>query len=322
MPSYTLASTTGGNYVSWWGYFSNCSSQVNLPNVNITGALNITPTYKYPCLVISLTLRFDQYSASSLVYYALGYTAGAQTAKSGSVNPTTTPTSYTRTITTPSGGWETWTDRNFYYGFYTNGYSSYFGKADAGQAGEYALNNVYQVNQSTGVVNTAYTGVALIGSIDIDIIPSAPTVSFVSNTANSIKISWTVPADDGGTAITYYRVAYKKTSDTTWLWATTQIATATLEYTITGLTYNTSYDIAVSAINNVCDRHNNTTAPTGYNTLTYTTGTNGLLTQTTASGFVKMYDGTNWVSATVKQYDVTTWIPATVKKYDGTSWTI
>jgi hypothetical protein len=309
MPTYTLASTTGQTTTGFWGFTTVLNSEANLPNVNITGALNTTPTYLYPAIATDLTLWFDENSSSGTVTMCVGYTQGSSTAECTALNPSTTGQLYSRAITTPAGGWEFYMDRNIFYGFFTNGFNSYFGRADAGQAGEYAVNNIY-----AGTGGVQYSGVALTGSITCDLIPSAPTVSQIAPySSNQLTISWTVPTDNGGQAITYYRIAYKKSVDTTWIYANIQDASLTREYTFKGLDSDTLYDIAVSAINGVCDAFNNATAPAGYNDLTYTTGTNGTAVLRTEL-LVKKWNGTAWVAGTTARRSTAVWVPASVKQ--------
>ena len=80
--------------------------------------------------------------------------------------------------------------------------------------------------------------------------PNAPDVS--PHDSTSLAVSWTVPASDGGSAITGYKVQWKEAADS---WDTSEdvseaAATGT-SHTITGLTGGTEYSVRVLAVNDV-----------------------------------------------------------------------
>lgn len=66
-----------------------------------------------------------------------------------------------------------------------------------------------------------------------------------------VDLIWDVPTDNGGTAITGYKIEYKETSSGVWLVDSGNTNSTTRAYTVSGLTGNTSYDFRVSAINAV-----------------------------------------------------------------------
>ena len=77
--------------------------------------------------------------------------------------------------------------------------------------------------------------------------PATPTVTTRSGTADSLDVTWTEPAANGGPPITDYDIQYKKTSDTAWTpW---QHNGAHRFATIRGLDSGTAYDVEVSATN-------------------------------------------------------------------------
>ena len=90
------------------------------------------------------------------------------------------------------------------------------------------------------------------GSTQAPGVPGAPTGVVVSNaTGTSIKVSWTPPADDGGTAVIRYALAYSTDGGTTWpgwnsLPTTSPPGTT---WTWTGLTPSTSYRFKAVAVN-------------------------------------------------------------------------
>ena len=90
--------------------------------------------------------------------------------------------------------------------------------------------------------------------------PEASTISSVTSEMDSITISWATPLSDGGSDITAYDLRHIETDDDetvdlNWtvvedVWTT---GSSALEYTLTGLTADTQYDIQVRAVNAVGD---------------------------------------------------------------------
>ena len=86
--------------------------------------------------------------------------------------------------------------------------------------------------------------------------PGAPTIGAITPATGTLTISWTAPSTDGGSAITEYNLRHIKTSadesvDSNWtvvddVWST---GGGTLQYTLTGLTGGTQYDLQVRAVN-------------------------------------------------------------------------
>ena len=82
--------------------------------------------------------------------------------------------------------------------------------------------------------------------------PAAPTIDSVSSGDTTLTVAWTAPA--GETGITAYDVRHIETSedetdDTKWTVVDNAWTSGTLQYTITGLTNGTEYDVQVRAVN-------------------------------------------------------------------------
>lgn len=82
---------------------------------------------------------------------------------------------------------------------------------------------------------------------------SAPTITSTLNYANGeAYLAWTAPTDDGGSAITNYRVQYR-TSAGPGAWFTySHPASTALNIIVTGLTLGVTYDFQVAAENGYC----------------------------------------------------------------------
>jgi predicted phage tail protein len=78
--------------------------------------------------------------------------------------------------------------------------------------------------------------------------PTPATNLTATPASGQASLLWAVPASDGGSAITDYKVEYKLSSDASWTVFNDGIST-TNSAVVTGLTNGSSYDFRVSAIN-------------------------------------------------------------------------
>lgn len=77
--------------------------------------------------------------------------------------------------------------------------------------------------------------------------PDAPTNLAASPSDSAVFLSWTAPADNGGSAITDYLVEYKVSTDSIW-GVFADSVTTTASANVSSLTNSISYDFRVSAI--------------------------------------------------------------------------
>ena len=101
-----------------------------------------------------------------------------------------------------------------------------------------------------GLLNISFLNAANTAPTPIAGVPDAPTAPKATNiSASGATISWTTPANDGGSPITGYKVAYRESAVSNW---TTVSATAT-SVALTGLASLASYQVQVSATNAIGD---------------------------------------------------------------------
>ena len=114
-------------------------------------------------------------------------------------------------------------------------------------AGESRTYRVYSI--SLGGVGTSYT-TATGSTMDANL-PGAPTgVTAKADSDTAITVSWTAPTDNGGAAITGYKVMWKMSSADAYV--ADDMATAAADATshqVTGLTASTAYTFKVMATN-------------------------------------------------------------------------
>ncbi len=110
-------------------------------------------------------------------------------------------------------------------------------------------------------VNTEGNGNPATGTATPEIpatVPSAPNAPTLTAGNTELEVAWTAPDDDGGSAITGYKVQHRVNTASEWLTSdTANIDTITdgtaTSSTITGLTNGNSYDVRVRAVNAVGD---------------------------------------------------------------------
>ncbi|HZS74510.1 MAG TPA: fibronectin type III domain-containing protein [Candidatus Nitrosotalea sp.] len=82
--------------------------------------------------------------------------------------------------------------------------------------------------------------------------PQPPTnLSATTTSSSQINLSWTAPANNGGSAITGYQIERSTDAGSTWNTISSNTGSAATTFSDTGLAQNTSYTYRVSAINSV-----------------------------------------------------------------------
>ena len=131
----------------------------------------------------------------------------------------------------------------------------------------HSLGKAVSVNSSTGLITISgvasgtastvtvmttrsgyETGTATSSSINSASASTQPTNISATIGTRSAVVSWEVPADTGGTAITDYNVQYSSTNGETWT-AFSHTASSATQITVTGLLDGTSYIYRVAAVN-------------------------------------------------------------------------
>lgn len=106
-----------------------------------------------------------------------------------------------------------------------------------------AINSVGTSSQSN--VSSATTGVA-------STVPQSPTgLGATATSSSQINLSWSAPADNGGSQITGYQIERSQDNGNTWSDVVSNTGSVSTTYSDTGLSPSTTYTYRVSAINSV-----------------------------------------------------------------------
>ncbi|HEV2193176.1 MAG TPA: fibronectin type III domain-containing protein [Nitrosopumilaceae archaeon] len=114
------------------------------------------------------------------------------------------------------------------------------------------------------------------------IVPQPPTgLTATAVSSSQINLSWTAPANNGGSAITGYKIERSADSGSTWSAIVSNTVSTSTTYSNTGLTANVTYPYRVSAINSVgignsSNTASATTQPVSTTTSKLTVSTQGL----------------------------------------------
>ena len=119
------------------------------------------------------------------------------------------------------------------------------------------------ITPTQSVTLTAYFSTSKTGTTA----PQPPTgLTATTISSSQINLSWSAPADNGGSAITGYKIERSTNAGSTWSTIVANTASTSTAFSDMGLAANTSYTYRVSAINSV-----GTSSPS--NTASATTGT-------------------------------------------------
>ena len=230
----------------------------------------------------------------------------------------------------------------YYAGFYkSDANTTTFRRGVTSGTPAWAPDEIY-VN---GTKSSTWTGTSVRTTMLWWHVPNHPTSLTASSGSQpgEVDLSWTAPSDNGGRTIYGYRIAYKKSGDSTWYVYGTNTngspskthGSATSE-TVRGLTPGSSYSFVVSALNIVCDRYQGTSVvPDAYyadfTATTAHTGQNSNIATGTAASMpavtpkFAVHNGTSFVAAAPKAISATS--PSTVVSnatpfvYDGSKFT-
>jgi hypothetical protein len=233
----------------------NIGQLITFPDISGRDAPGKTGSAAKPALVNGLNIEVTAYNSSNAT------TKFAMWASDGSNGV------YTGVFTLPNAQTPYLVGANLYRTVFANtGYWIGFTKETTAQV-TYSVDTNFPA--SIKMDNTSFdsnftdNGIVRVGSpavtlsngsmvfvITYDILPTAPGTPTASSTGTSATITWTAPADNGGQAVTSYRIQ-RSTDNINFSTIVASTGTTSLTYTNTGLTPGTKYFYRVAAINAV-----------------------------------------------------------------------
>src|SRR5205807_582022 len=108
----------------------------------------------------------------------------------------------------------------------------------------------YRVSSINSVGTSSPSNIA--SAITLVVAPSPPTgLAATAVSSSQINLSWAPPADNGGSAITGYKIERSADGGITWTALVANTGSAMTTYSDTALSHTTAYTYRVSAINSV-----------------------------------------------------------------------
>jgi hypothetical protein len=302
---FTLGSADVTSFIGFTNYTYRSSYVPSATGMSINGAIiSGSAATNAPIVVTLFRQIFPTNSGTSATLELDSSSTGTATYASSSRNVTGTQNVYPNYKM--NAGSRIW------YGFRTRSTATidFYSGDTAGATDEI-------IRDANGTVTTWNADRNLYARLEWYGVPAAPTsLAVTATTLSSVSLSWVKPTNMGGyTAVTGYRILYKKTSQDGTTWASTGKFgdDSTTSHTVSGLEIGTSYDFKVAAANAATDVYN-----TDYNPVASTVGTNADITVSTVSGGI--WDGSgNWVSPGVKVWDGS-WVPASINVWTGSEW--
>ena len=229
------------------------AQQITFPDISGRDAPGKTGAAAKPALVSALGIQVSGYAGdTATTRFAMWSSSGTGGAYSDLFTLSTTDTP---PLTTRSLSRAVFAGTGYWIGFTKTTVSRYTWGVD--QAFGYSI---YQDNANSGATDnfTASSLItpapgsngSLVFSVTYDTLPIAPGTPTASSTGTSATITWTAPADNGGQAVSGYRIQ-RSTDNINFSTLVADTGTTTLTYTNTGLTPGTTYYYRVAAINAV-----------------------------------------------------------------------
>jgi hypothetical protein len=230
--------------------------QITFPDISGRDAPGKTGAAAKPALVSALAIQVSGYRNTATTRFGMWSSTGTGGAYSSLFTLTTADTppltnaSLSRNVFAGTGYWigftktttaqYTWgVDQGF-------GFSIYQDNANSGETDNFTASSL--ITPAPG------SNGSLVFSITYDTLPTAPGTPTASSTGTSATITWTAPADNGGQAVSSYRIQ-RSTDNINYSTIVASTGNTLVTYTDSGLTPGTTYYYRVAAINAVATSH-------------------------------------------------------------------
>jgi hypothetical protein len=229
---------------------------ITFPDISGRDAPGKSGASAKPALVSQLGLEVSGYRNTATTRFAMWSSSGTGGVFS---DVFTLPTADTPPLSTTPLGRNVFAGTGYWIGFIKRTTAQYTWAVDQGFG-----YSIYQDNVNAGDLDnfTASSLItpapgsngSLVFSITYDVLPIAPGTPTATSTGTSATITWTAPTDNGGQAVTSYRIQ-RSTDNINFSTIVASTGNTLLTYTDSGLTPGTKYYYRVAAINAVAVSH-------------------------------------------------------------------
>ena len=235
----------------------NIAQLITMPDISGRDAPGKTGAAAKPGLVSALYLELTAYNSSNATtQFAMWSSSGTGGVYSGVFTLPNAQTPYqvgaglTRTIFAGTSYWIGFTKETTAQVTYSvdNAFGASIKMDTTSAGGNFTDNGLV----SGGGVTP--TNGSLVFEVVYDTLPTAPGTPTASSTGTSATITWTAPSDNGGKAVTSYRIQ-RSTDNINFSTIVASTGTTSLTYTDSGLTPGTKYYYRTAAINAVAVAH-------------------------------------------------------------------
>ena len=234
---------------------------ITLPGYTDRAVPGKTGNFRYPILVRNVSIQyngFEGFTPPTTSRIGMWSSSGASPFYSGNIALTTTadgaiPPFRTGTVTRPSFantqywiGFTVPTSAFLTWGVQNNIESPFVARVRADDTSNTGDFN----NDSFAISDSSSFNGQLSYSLTYDIIPTAPRTLTATPSGTTVSLSWTAPANNGGTPITGYRIQ-RRLADGSFTTIETNTASTGTTYSDTGLTAGATYEYRIAALNAV-----------------------------------------------------------------------
>jgi hypothetical protein len=229
--------------------------EITFPDITGRDAPGKTGASAKPALVSAIGIEVSGFGGDTAsTRFAMWNSAGQSGVFTDAFNlPTSdTPSLVSRQLTRP-----VFAGTNYWIGFIKRTTARFTWSVDTNFTAAIRFDNANSDEISNFINSSGSSGLSdgsLVFSIVYDILPTAPGTPTASSTGTSATITWTAPADNGGQAVTSYRIQ-RSTDNINFSTIVASTGNTLLTYTDSGLTPGTTYHYRVAAINSVAVAH-------------------------------------------------------------------
>lgn len=233
-----------------------------MPNITGRDAPDKSGNDAKPILVTNLTIHVGGYNTSTASsrfgLWASNGTAGYFTDNfdlaDGGTSDAPSKSAAITTTTTVNGvayaGRPCLANTSYIIGFLKRDSETFMWDNDTSKSGYIIEDNTNSGNPSNFDNDGNYQAGSLVFGLTYYMLPIAPTIGTVTASDNDATISWTAPSDDGGSAVTGYRIQ-RSLDGVTWSTIVDDTQSTSTSYIDYDLAYGQIYYYRVAAINAV-----------------------------------------------------------------------